>query len=231
MEKRAMMSRRGAVAGAAVLVVAGPLAVAGERAWGLPDEGSQETDGAAPAPTAASERADALPQGDATQLGFLVKARHCVNCQACVRACRRHNGTPAGMPARRKVTVYRKDDTEDVYLSTSCMHCVEPACATVCPAGAIAKGAGGVVAVQPDRCIGCKYCYQACPFGVPVYNEVSMDKCDCCQGNGVALGDDPWCVRACKFDALHFGPLDELLATYEGAQRVEASTKPAFALV
>ncbi|MCI9261329.1 4Fe-4S dicluster domain-containing protein [uncultured Adlercreutzia sp.] len=164
------------------------------------------------------------------QFGFLVKARHCVNCQACVRSCRRHNETPAGAPARRKVTVYHSDGAEDVYLSTSCMHCVEPACVAVCPAGAIVKGDGGLVTVQPERCIGCKYCYQACPFGVPAYNKVSMDKCDGCQGNGVPLGEDPWCVRACKFDALHFGPLDDLKNADEGAQVVEASTKPAFVL-
>lgn len=81
----------------------------------------------------------------------------------------------------------------------------------VCPAGAISKDAHGIVKVNPDECIGCKYCFQACPYEVPKYNSVSMDKCDCCQGSGVAIGEDPYCVRACKFGALQFGPLDELM--------------------
>ena len=72
----------------------------------------------------------------------------------------------------------------------------------VCPAGAISKDAHGIVKVNPDVCIGCKYCFQACPYEVPKYNSVSMDKCDCCQGSGVAIGEDPYCVRACKFGAL-----------------------------
>ena len=63
----------------------------------------------------------------------------------------------------------------------------------VCPAGAISKDAHGIVKVNPDVCIGCKYCFQACPYEVPKYNSVSMDKCDC------------------KFGALQFGPLDELM--------------------
>ena len=88
----------------------------------------------------------------------------------------------------------------------------------VCPAGAISKDEHGVVKVDPDLCIGCKYCYQACPYEVPQYNSVSMDKCDCCQKAGVALGEeDPYCVRACKFGALKFGPLDELLEATNGS--------------
>ncbi|MEI3230849.1 MAG: 4Fe-4S dicluster domain-containing protein [Gordonibacter pamelaeae] len=60
-------------------------------------------------------------------------------------------------------------------------------CLKVRPAGAISKDATGIVKVDPDVCIGCKYCFQACPYEVPRYNSVSMDKCDCCQGAGVAL--------------------------------------------
>lgn len=88
----------------------------------------------------------------------------------------------------------------------------------VCPAGAISKDEHGVVKVDPDRCIGCKYCFQACPYEVPKYNSVSMDKCDCCQKAGVRIGEeDPYCVRACKFGALKFGPLDELLEATNGS--------------
>ena len=87
-----------------------------------------------------------------TQYGFLVEARRCVNCQNCVEACRKVNGTPD----RRRVTRYESDFGAEIYISTSCMHCEKPSCADVCPAGAINKRSDGIVVVDNSRCIGCK---------------------------------------------------------------------------
>ena len=165
----------------------------------------------------------------AGRVGFLVKPHNCLNCQACVEACRKFNKTPESRPARRHITKYEKDG-EALFVSTSCMHCEEPACASVCPAGAIKKAEDGVVYVDKDRCIGCKYCYQACPFGVPTYSSAAMDKCDCCTLGGTRPGNAPRCAEACKFGALHFGTVDELLAQCPDSKVVEASTKPSFYL-
>lgn len=165
----------------------------------------------------------------AGRVGFLVKPHNCLNCQACVEACRKFNKTPESRPARRHITKYEKDG-EALFVSTSCMHCEEPACASVCPAGAIKKAEDGVVYVDKDRCIGCKYCYQACPFGVLTYSSAAMDKCDCCTLGGTRPGNAPRCAEACKFGALHFGTVDELLAQCPDAKVVEASTKPSFYL-
>ena len=165
----------------------------------------------------------------AGRVGFLVKPHNCLNCQACVEACRKFNKTPESRPARRHITKYEKDG-EALFVSTSCMHCEEPACASVCPAGAIKKAEDGVVYVDKDRCIGCKYCYQACPFGVPTYSSAAMDKCDCGTLGGTRPGNAPRCAEACKFGALHFGTVDELLAQCPDAKVVEASTKPSFYL-
>lgn len=163
------------------------------------------------------------------RVGFLVKPENCLNCQACVEACRKFNKTSKDRPARRKIAKYEKDG-EALYVSTSCMHCEEPSCMAVCPAGAISKAEDGVVIVDKDRCIGCKYCYQACPFGVPQYNSVAMDKCDCCTLGGTRPGNMPRCAEACKFGALHFGTVEELLAQCPEAKVIEASTKPSFYL-
>lgn len=208
--------RRALLQGAAVLGVSAltgsGLAVSQKPAFAQGDESS--------APSQAN-----------AQYGFLVRTSNCVNCQECVEACRRANNTPDDVPARRKVEECKTASGKTVYVSTGCMHCEDPACATVCPAHAIAKGEGGVVSVDHDRCIGCKYCYQACPFSVPHYTSEGMDKCDCCLSAGVALGEKPYCVRACKFRALHYGTLDELMAgSGERARRIEASTGPSYLL-
>lgn len=169
-------------------------------------------------------------QNDA-QYGFLVRASNCVDCQECVAACRRANNTPDDVEARRKVVSATTASGQEVFVSSGCMHCEDPACMTVCPAKAISKGDGGVVTVDHDRCIGCKYCYQACPFSVPHYTAAGMDKCDCCLEAGIKLGEKPNCVLACKFRALHYGTLDELMAGSGGrAKQIETSTGPSYLL-
>ena len=163
--------RRTLLQGAAVL---GATALAG-GAVGATRKAAFAEDGKA---GAAPQDAEAAISQGGMQYGFLVRMSNCVNCQQCVEACRKANGTPEDVPARRAVTPYTTANGQKVYVSTSCMHCEDPACATVCPARAITKGEGGVVTVDHDRCIGCKYCYQACPFGVPHYTSAGMDKCD-----------------------------------------------------
>lgn len=203
MGEERLVSRRAAVGGALVLG-ASALVVGGLEA---------------PKQLAHAQEEPAVAEGadPNAQYGFLFKVKNCVDCGECVKACRLWSRTPESAEARRKVVPYTASDGKEVFVSTSCMHCAVPSCASVCPAGAISKGVGGIVTVDKDRCIGCKYCYQACPYEVPRYDSVAMDKCDCCLGAGVPAGGTPHCVRACKFDALRYGPLDELLASTDGA--------------
>jgi Fe-S-cluster-containing dehydrogenase component len=177
----------------------------------------------------------ASPVGtDDLYMCFFFKARLCTNCGACVDACRKYNNTPEDKPARRKLEMYTLASGEEVPITTSCMHCENPSCVSVCPAGAIEKRLDGIVALHVQRCIGCKYCYSACPFGVPQYNEESMDKCDFCIGNGVEPGTKPRCAQACPTKALEAGRLRDLhtrliddVKTY---QQLESSTGAQFYL-
>lgn len=162
------------------------------------------------------------------QYGFHVDSSACTGCGHCERACRKAHGFADGEEAFRKVRAYVNAGGEEVRVSSGCMHCEEPSCMTVCPAGAISKGAGGIVSVDPDRCIGCRYCYQACPFGVPRYTSEGMKKCDACLSVGVVAGQEPNCARSCKFDALHYGKLSDLAAAYPEAKRPESTTQPAY---
>ena len=188
---------------------AGACAAALGGAWALMTDEAHANAAEGASPTGVS-----APKG---QYGFLVAVSRCSGCGRCVEACRRENKLSEGTQDRRRVQSFTRTRGRTFFVSTSCMHCAEPSCMAVCPAGAIWKDDQGIVRVKAERCMGCKYCYQACPYGVPTYNEVSMDKCDACRSAGLREDEDPYCVQACKFGALEFGPLDELQAKIGGA--------------
>lgn len=200
------VSRRTVVKGAAY---AGVLAMAGGLVVGS-DQTAHAEDGG----------------GDTQQYGFWVNTANCVACFDCVQACAKANKTPWD---RDRLTFYRMESPqgEERMVLVQCQHCSDPACVAVCPAHAIVKGEGGIVSVDKNRCIGCKYCFHACPFSVPKYTSTGMDKCDYCTCAGVEVGQPTRCVQACTHDALHCGTVDELLALSEGAARaIECSTGP-----
>jgi formate dehydrogenase iron-sulfur subunit len=95
------------------------------------------------------------------------------------------------------------------------MHCQDPACASVCPVGALRKTAAGPVTYDAARCIGCRYCMVACPFGIPRYEwnvvwEPKVKKCTMCAPRQ-AKGLQPACTEACPAQAGIFGERADLL--------------------
>jgi Fe-S-cluster-containing dehydrogenase component len=103
---------------------------------------------------------------------------------------------------------------------TVCMHCEDPVapCAQVCPALAIPITQDGVVQMaDPSRCIGCKNCVYACPFGVPKFDTAArlMKKCNLCYDRTLQ-GLQPWCAQACPTDALWYGTFEEFAREREG---------------
>jgi Fe-S-cluster-containing dehydrogenase component len=104
---------------------------------------------------------------------------------------------------------------------TVCMHCQDPLapCAQVCPALAILITPEGVVQqADPSRCIGCRNCVYACPFGVPKFDAAArlMKKCNLCYDR-TADGLKPWCAQACPTQALWYGEYEEFAALRQGA--------------
>jgi anaerobic dimethyl sulfoxide reductase subunit B (iron-sulfur subunit) len=95
------------------------------------------------------------------------------------------------------------------------MHCQNAVCTQVCPAAAITKREDGIVLIDQDKCIGCRYCSWACPYGAPQFNEEMgvMTKCNMCS-DLVDKGEKPACVQACPYRAMDFGPLDEMQKQY-----------------
>jgi len=160
------------------------------------------------------------------QYGFFFDQTLCSGCHACQVSCNDKNDLEAGRIFRRIIeteggvfTPQNKAYTHNVYsyfTSLACNHCDNPKCVEACPSGAMHKNPDtGIVSVNQNRCIGCRYCTWACPYGAPQYNEAAgrMSKCDFC-ADLVAEGEAPACVAACPLQALDYGPIEELRAKY-----------------
>ncbi len=158
---------------------------------------------------------------------FLVDAERCIDCNACVIACKNEHELPWGLHRRRVVTVDQGLPGQRS-ISVSCMHCSDAPCIAVCPVDCIYETEDGVVLHAKDMCIGCGYCFFACPFGAPRFPEASnfggrgkMDKCTFCAGgpeedhskaeqrqygrNRLAEGKLPICAELCPTKALLAG--------------------------
>ena len=129
----------------------------------------------------------------------------CTQCHGCEIACKSWRQLPYGIHYRQVINRWNGGypGVKSTTLSLACLHCVEPACAQVCPEEAIAKNdSDGRVLVDVTRCIGCKACVKACPFGVPqIGEEKVMAKCDLCLDQPLADADPP-CVGTCPGKAL-----------------------------
>lgn len=174
----------------------------------------------------------AADPGEGAQYGFWCDASFNNDFRECIDACREANGISSEEPALCEVRDYLSKYDRYRHIFTSCMHCADPSCMKACPAGAISKREkDGIVVVDHDRCIGCKYCNTACPFDVPRYNSAGMTKCDACLSAGRAAGEMPACVKAVANGALHFGPIDDLLKESGGrAMQISAPTGPSYLL-
>jgi anaerobic dimethyl sulfoxide reductase subunit B len=166
------------------------------------------------------------------QMGFYVDLDRCLMCNSCEVACKQFNNIKANTIKRRRLLDFTSGTYPNVKrtgLSLSCMHCEQPACAAVCPTGAISKRIeDGVVVVDPTKCIGCHYCFFACPFGVPAYTDGVMNKCDYCLSQNLAEGEPPRCVATCPVQALHSGTMEELadIVSTKAAKKLVGATNP-----
>lgn len=168
--------------------------------------------------------------------GMAIDLDRCLGCGACIVACKSHNNTPKGVNWSHLIF-----EEEGTYPSVSinmtpvlCMQCANPACVNVCPTGASWQGEDGIVHVDADRCIGCRYCIAACPYGArqfmtekpqsyyPAKDDVFpymekqeelfalgvVTKCEFCSTR-LDEGKEPACVATCPANARIFGDVSD----------------------
>jgi formate dehydrogenase iron-sulfur subunit len=177
---------------------------------------------------------------------FLIDTTKCVGCRSCQVSCKQWNDLPAektelkpfdvGLQnpttlSAKTFTVVTYHEVADsaapgglkyVFAKRQCMHCNDPACVSACPTTAMHKTAEGPVVYDDAKCIGCRYCMLACPFGVPTAQWDSLTpkirKCTACYDR-VSAGDIPACVKSCPTGAVTFGDRGQLIAL--GQKRIK----------
>jgi [DsrC]-trisulfide reductase subunit O len=206
------------------------------------------------------------------QLAMAIDLRKCrrrPGCDSCIRACNSAHNIPSLPDDRHAVkwiwgepfaSVFPADQTEYTLRSYSaspvpvlCNHCEHPPCVEVCPTGATWKRAeDGIVMMDWHRCIGCKYCMVACPYGARSFNFIDprpyiarinpdfptralgvVEKCNFCEER-LAEGRLPACVEACPEKAMAFGDVFDpssavslaLAANYGIRRKPQLGTQP-----
>ncbi|MFN3762597.1 MAG: 4Fe-4S dicluster domain-containing protein [Anaerolineae bacterium] len=171
-----------------------------------------------------------LPAPD--EVAILYDPVKCVGCRACQMACKRWNKlpnestdplgiyeSPRGLSAITwNIIKLRRTEVGWHFFNYQCMHCTDAACVTVCPTGALSHDPMGFVSLDRNKCNGCGYCTQFCPYGVPhlqianpLTGEARSAKCTFCQDRIRAGIGGPSCAEICPVGALTWGKRGELL--------------------
>lgn len=150
--------------------------------------------------------------------GMVMDTRRCIGCHACHVACKAENKVPQGV-FRTHVKYYEKGEypkPKRFFLNAICMHCEDPPCVPVCPVNATFKREDGIVLVNYEKCIGCGYCVNACPFDARYITPTHVgdirsgkaDKCTFC-AHRLDVGVEPACVSTCVGGTRIFGDFND----------------------
>ncbi len=144
---------------------------------------------------------------------FVIDARRCIDCRACLVACRAEWDTPLGQTriwVRSSGVKGEFPNLSQEFIPFNCQHCEDPWCVQACPTGATFQREDGLVLIDEDACIGCGFCVEACPYHVRFINNETgkADKCSACQPR-IDRGEKPACVATCIGGARLFGDIND----------------------
>ncbi|HEC22119.1 MAG TPA: 4Fe-4S dicluster domain-containing protein [Chloroflexi bacterium] len=144
---------------------------------------------------------------------FVIDPRRCIDCRACLVACRAEWETPLGQTriwVRDSGVLGEFPNLERQFIPFQCQHCENPWCVEACPTGATFQREDGLVLIDEEACIGCGFCVEACPYHVRFINSETgkADKCSGCFTR-VDRGELPACVATCIGGARMFGDIND----------------------
>jgi len=167
---------------------------------------------------------------------MVIDLAKCKNARNCVTACQKMHHLPEEKEWLQVSLMKDSPDAAPYWFPKTCFHCDNPPCVKVCPVDATFKRDDGLVLIDADRCIGCKFCMAACPYSTRVFNwsepEMSeavscleyspetsvparvgtVEKCDFCP-DMARIGELPDCVTACPNGVFYFGDQNEDVVT------------------
>lgn len=175
---------------------------------------------------------------------MVIDLSKCRNLKKCQAACSQGHHLTADKNWVKVYSMQQSEETAPYWQPTICMHCDEPPCVKVCPVDATFKRTDGIVGIDNDRCIGCRFCMAACPYSTRVFNWSesqlnfknsnehhqeaaylpqlgTVEKCDFCP-HMIVDGKLPHCVTACPNGVFYFGDSNEDAVT-NGAETLRLS--------
>ncbi len=176
------------------------------------------------------------PPRPGQQYAFEVDLDRCSGCKACVAACHTLNGLDEGEAWRDVGLIVGGAPWLPIlqHVTSSCHHCLDPACLNACPVDAYEKDPiTGIVKHLDDQCFGCQYCTLACPYDAPKFHPGKgiVRKCDMC-GDRLKVGEAPACVQACPHEAIRIRVVahEDVVASAEAKGFLTAAPDPGYTL-
>jgi Fe-S-cluster-containing dehydrogenase component len=162
---------------------------------------------------------------------MVIDLAKCKNARKCVEACQKGHYLPKSQEFMKVYLLQDSDKSAPYWFPKPCFHCDNPLCVSVCPVGATYKRSDGIVLIDSERCIGCKFCMTGCPYSTRVFawkhypefdedkepyspeasspgKEGTVSKCDFCP-DLIRVGKLPYCAQACPMGVIYFGDIDE----------------------
>ncbi len=162
---------------------------------------------------------------------MVIDLAKCKNARKCVEACQKGHHLPRSQEFMKVYLLQDSEKSAPYWFPKPCFHCDNPLCVSVCPVGATYKRSDGIVLIDNQRCIGCKFCMTGCPYSTRVFawkdypeyaedkepyspeasspgKEGTVSKCDFCP-DLVRIGKLPYCAQNCPMGVIYFGDIDE----------------------